>query len=454
MDWKKLSIDERMIKALRDLNYEKPTSVQMKSIPKGLEGKDLFITAATGSGKTYAVLVPTVQKVLNNQENEIQCIYFIPSLELGEQVKTSLDKLLKYCKNYISYFHLSEVISKEERKKKLKEKPKILITTPHNFSTYSSSLNLKSVDTIIVDEADFTLQNMNEIFKIFKGNYQTMMISATLNIKEHYFLKNPVIIEDKTKASIKEYYIKFNSNELVERLLSLYFLTLKYKRMIVYTNHPKHTALIQMVLSGMEVNHTAMLCRHYPFLSRFDIIEKFNSKKINYLISDVFYEKSRNKLNFNIKSRQDLKNKQIELDQIDLENYTHLSRGLDYNGVECVILFEIPISIEDYIHQIGRTGRSSMEGESILFKTFKTSPTWEEIIKREIKEIKRNEKEENFRYRIQDVFEKSEGKHRGFLFKEVKKEIENALAIKNLNKTIVHGYQKKKETPLPDYLFE
>jgi ATP-dependent RNA helicase DDX56/DBP9 len=122
--------------------------------------------------------------------NEILSIYLVPSNELGKQVCEHFKDLSIYCSETVTCLHLTELIEKKERKKKLREKPKMIVTTPNQLliSLDKKELNLETIETIIIDEADFLLSegNISSIDQLKskylkKGVYQCLMISATLD---------------------------------------------------------------------------------------------------------------------------------------------------------------------------------------------------------------------------------------------------------------------------------
>ena len=194
-----IGIDSRLRKAISRLNYIHPTLVQSKSIPLAItSGRDLLVRAKTGSGKTLAYCIPVVQKILawkllvaergddydNDSDGEekkneggaaVKGVILVPTRELCNQVAMVLDDLTYYCADQIKVVVLSSssssAHSKKNRKKGdnsatlqqealLRDRPDIVVATPAGLVTYvrNGQLNLKkSVDTLVVDEADLIL---------------------------------------------------------------------------------------------------------------------------------------------------------------------------------------------------------------------------------------------------------------------------------------------------------
>ena len=106
-------VDARILRALADLGFARPTLVQARAIPLALEGRDILARARTGSGKTVAYCVPVAQKILSRKgldgasHQEVSALILVPTKELAEQVTKHLRKLLAYCENVVTVANLS-----------------------------------------------------------------------------------------------------------------------------------------------------------------------------------------------------------------------------------------------------------------------------------------------------------------------------------------------------------
>ena len=197
-----IGIDSRLRKAISRLNYIHPTLVQSKSIPLAItSGRDLLVRAKTGSGKTLAYCIPVVQKILawkllvaergddyndeddsdGEEKNEggaaVKGVILVPTRELCNQVAMVLDDLTYYCADQIKVVVLSSSSSSAHNKRSkkkggdnatatlqqealLRDRPDIVVATPAGLVTHvrNGQLNLKkSVETLVVDEADLIL---------------------------------------------------------------------------------------------------------------------------------------------------------------------------------------------------------------------------------------------------------------------------------------------------------
>eukprot|EP01080_Neovahlkampfia_damariscottae_P000940 gene940-9848_t len=475
--WTDFGLDDKILYAIKKtLNFYEPTGIQRSVITEALNGKDILAKSATGTGKTAAVLIPTIQKILHSNEDEILSIYLVPSNELGEQINEHFKDLSFYCSKKVSSFHLTESIDKKERKQKLREKPKMIITTPFQLlsSLEKKELNLETVQTIIIDEADFLLSegNLSSIEKLKtkylkKVIFQCMMISATLDteLKNSSLLHDPIIIEDKSKPDVFQYFIncknQMSDGMKVEKMLRLNFLVqfvFKGGKILIFVEQAKTAYSLLILFNQLLIDDVAVLNDSYPILSRSDIIEKFNTDKIRVLITNQdpeFMEKTSQK-------------KKIQ-EEVDFENFS-ISRGIDFNRVSAVINYDIPPSFEEYIHRIGRTARSNQIGIAITFLSNYQRVDEEDVEKEEIwtqildhseeKNIEINEYNldpeniESFRYRIVGIESEIKGQLKNVQLTSIANEIKNSNRIKNKwdsKKTLKHDFLKKSDDELLPY---
>jgi len=229
------NLDRRLIKALSKLGYIYPTLIQSKCIPIIVQGKDVLVRAKTGSGKTIAFSLPILQKILIQKENlsstttsSIKCIILAPTKELVKQIEKHITDLIYYCREIITICSLNDDNLTTQRYR-LQMKPDIIISTPsklisnlkqiqqhHSSSSSSSSsgnvnddnnnniLDLSSVTTLILDEADLILSfgytdDIHSILTKLSKNFQGILMSATLSAELDKFKKitlhQPVLIK-------------------------------------------------------------------------------------------------------------------------------------------------------------------------------------------------------------------------------------------------------------------
>ena len=196
----RIGLDVRLAKAVAKIGFVYPTLVQAQCLPLALQGKDLLVHAKTGSGKTAAYSLPTIQKILQSKERKttsvssstdeagVKAIILVPTRELCSQVYEQIVSFLYFCQDKISVVGLSaETV--EVQKVWLRENPDILISTPARLAIHLKNGDLVlngALDTLVIDEADLVLSfgeedDIHEIVDYIPKTVQTMLMSATLS---------------------------------------------------------------------------------------------------------------------------------------------------------------------------------------------------------------------------------------------------------------------------------
>jgi ATP-dependent RNA helicase DDX56/DBP9 len=211
-------LDRKILKGISKLGFLYPTMVQAKCLPIVLQGKDVLVRARTGSGKTYAFVIPILHKILTmkevngsssgssggngngggseiNSRPSIKTIILAPTKELCKQIETHTTALLYYCRDHITVCSLSDDSSSVQHYH-LQAKPDIVITTPARLvnALQNGLVNLSSVHTLVVDEADLVLSfgyadDVQAILSKMPKIYQGLLFSATLSPELEKFKK-------------------------------------------------------------------------------------------------------------------------------------------------------------------------------------------------------------------------------------------------------------------------
>ena len=224
-------LDRRLIKGLSKLGYTYPTLVQSKSLPISLQGKDILVRARTGSGKTIAFALPTVQKVLENKSStdeaaSIKAIVLAPTKELVKQIEKSFNDLIFYCRDFVSVY---AILSDNQKAvdAKLRSKPDIIVSTPSKLAQQHQrhQVDLSSVLVLVIDEADLVLsygykQDVHTILGGLPKIVQGILMSATLSTELEKFKKvvlhNPAILrleEDKSQGNLLQFYLEATESD-------------------------------------------------------------------------------------------------------------------------------------------------------------------------------------------------------------------------------------------------
>ena len=335
-----LGIAPQMLSVLAQLNFKTPTPIQRKAIPIAIEGKDIIGIAQTGTGKTLALGIPMIQRIL--QANKGKGLIILPTRELAIQINEMLQKIGRP-------FGLKTAVliggsSMGQQVQAIRNKPHIVIGTPGRVIDHlqQKTLNFHDVIVLVLDEADCMLDmgfapQIKQILQATSKNRQTMLFSATMpeNIVKiaNSYMKLPVRVEiarQGTAAEKVEHELfivrKDQKNRLLDKLL------LEYKGSVLIFTRTKFGA--------------KKICR--------DI------RNMGILVAEIH-------------SNRSLAQRRESLDGFKVGRYRVLvatdiaSRGIDVKGIELVINYDLPESADYYVHRIGRTGRAGMVGKAISF---------------------------------------------------------------------------------------
>ncbi|KAL9653127.1 hypothetical protein ABK040_006344 [Willaertia magna] len=419
-NWKSFGLDRRLLISIHDIGFHEPTRIQQIAIPIILGGRDVICNSPTGTGKTAAILIPILQMILqernvvrefnndlnnlNNQKSKV--IYFAPTNELCSQVYQQWKVLAKYCQNECPCLVIDANFEVENFQRM---NPSIIITTPENLlkflkydlqiSNSNTKLLKESLKLIVIDEGDHIMNKQQELIKTiiqnyFSGLFQCILSSATMEEKEaitlkEYLLKNPIRIklnrkENYMEGKLIQYYIQLKQKQGYREELSMTYYLIRHKfyggRVIVYVS-TNRLLKVYTTLRSLGIN-CVMFAYYFPTISKLDIIKLFNQNKYQVLVATMETEEmllghseGKSAL-FNV-IENDLVNhiKRKEHTQYGIEN-TQLARGIDFQRVAGVIYFDLPNSLTQYIHGVGRTARAGNVGISITLVTPHSSAHW------------------------------------------------------------------------------
>jgi len=337
-----LGINAILLDVLRRLNYFHPTPIQLKTIPAGIDGKDVLGIAQTGTGKTLAFGVPMIQR-LTHSDKEMGLI-MVPTRELALQVFETMAKIAGAQKLNCALLMGGE--SMHRQLQQLRANPRIIIATPGRLQDHINqrTCKLDRVSIMVLDEADRMLDmgfapQIKEIVKTVPAQRQTLLFSATmpheLTTLAHSFMKDPQRIEvapqGTAAANVTQelYYVqKFQKLPLLVTLVN------KYKGSILVFSRTKHGAKhITTVLRNNKIN-AAEIHSNKTLKQRVMALEGFKKGIYRVLVATDI-----------------------------------AARGIHVNNIEVVINYDLPQQSSDYVHRIGRTGRAGLSGHAISFAT-------------------------------------------------------------------------------------
>ena len=355
--FEEMDLSKEVLRAIKDMGFTTPSTVQAKTIPLMMSGADVNAIAPTGTGKTCAFGIPMLEYVQLN-EPEVQEVVLAPTRELALQIGDELTKLAKYIKGCrIAVLYGGQPIPKQLAA--LKRKPQILVTTPGRLLDHMNrgNVHLNAVHTMVLDEADEMLnmgfvKDVTRIIEATPDERQMVLFSATTNQDvltiawkyQHDPIEVTVEATKQDRPQIAQYVISTEQNKKIDHLLYLLDADV-YQRVMIFCNTKFMTDRLteRLKKEGYQAE-----CIHGDVKQsqRNVVMNDFRRGKFPILIAtDV------------------------------------AARGIDVDDVEAVINFDLPAENEYYLHRIGRTGRAHKHGVSFSLVTFQESVRMDEILK-------------------------------------------------------------------------
>ena len=346
------NLHERLLKAVTELGFTEPTPVQLVAIPPALQGADLRVIAQTGSGKTAAFVLPMLHALMQDSKprTATRALILLPTRELALQTLQQVELLAQF-----TFIKAALITGGEDFKRQaaaIRKNPDILIGTPGRLLEHQRANNLEfsDLEILILDEADRMLdmgfsEDVLALVNNCNKDRQTLLFSATSGsalfdlakevMREPQVLRlNPVSeLNSKTTQQI----ITADDVKHKERLLMWLLANETYEKAIVFTNTRDQADRLGGVFmtahkAGSSKAKVYVLHGEKDQKDRKQAISRLNQGHINVLIAtDV------------------------------------AARGLDIEGMDMVINFDMPRKGDDYVHRIGRTGRAGNEGLAISF---------------------------------------------------------------------------------------
>ncbi|GHD10100.1 DEAD/DEAH box helicase [Zhihengliuella salsuginis] len=346
-----LGIDGRVLAALSDVGYEKPSPIQAATIPLLLEGNDVVGVAQTGTGKTAAFAVPALSRLaeladLNGPTRNTQVLVLAPTRELALQVAEAFSSYTKHMQD-VTVLPVYGGSPYGPQLSGLRRGAQVVVGTPGRVIDHISkgSLDLSDLQYVVLDEADEMLrmgfaEEVDKILEATPENKQVVLFSATMpssirRISKQY-LRNPQEVTVKSSTStgknIRQRYAQVmgpHKLDAVTRILE----------------SEAHDGVITFVRTKMATE---------------DIADKLKARGFTAAaINGDIPQQQRERTVENLRAGK-----------IDILVATDVAaRGLDVERISHVINYDIPHDTESYVHRIGRTGRAGRTGDAILFMT-------------------------------------------------------------------------------------
>ena len=342
-----LGLAEPLVRALEAKGYTAPTPIQAQAIPYVLEGRDLLGIAQTGTGKTAAFVLPSIQRLVEADKRVLpthcRMLVLAPTRELASQIAESARAYGKFSRMTVATVFGGTSINKNRQD--MSRGVDILVATPGRLLDLIEQrfVSLNLIETLVLDEADQMLDlgfihALRKIVKMVPRQRQTLFFSATMpqSIRElaDQFIKDPALVSIKpastTAERVDQYATLVNQAEK-QALLTMTLRDPSFERALVFTR-TKHGA--DRVVRLLEGNGIAANAIHgnKSQVNRERALAAFKSGEVKVLVATDI-----------------------------------AARGIDVSGVSHVINFELPNVPEQYVHRIGRTARAGNDGIAISF---------------------------------------------------------------------------------------
>lgn len=338
-----LGVSVPILKALRKIQYESPSDIQRELIPVALAGHDILGQARTGTGKTAAFGIPTLQRIDRNKRLQALCL--VPTRELAVQVTGELRRLGEFTELRCVPVYGGQKIQTQIHQ--LGKRPHFVVGTPGRVMDMMGRghLDISQVEYMILDEVDRMLDigfrdDIRKILSHLRGPHQTIFVSATFDDEirrlARQYTREPVEInvsrDQITVDQVHQYFVTAEHRDKF-RLLRIMLEHDAPEAAIVFTN-TKHAArkLTQQLhkcgIEAMEIHGDLMQRK------RDKAMERFRKHRVKVLVAT------------------------------DLA-----ARGIDVQNVTHIINYDLPVDIQVYVHRIGRTARMGAIGKAVSFVT-------------------------------------------------------------------------------------
>lgn len=342
-EFKKLGLTELMLNKVAQVGFVTPSDIQKGVIPAILEGKDVIGKAKTGSGKTAAFLLPTLQRMALGEIKKVLIIS--PTRELSMQI---YEELQLFSVNGIKGVLLVGGKDMKKQVQSLAGNYQFIIATTGRLMDHlqRGNLLLSEVEMVILDEADRLLDmgfldETRDIMDQAVNKKQTALFSATFNHKVmnlvDQFMKNPLLveIEEVTTIDLKTFQHYFIAVGMTRKRALMYTL--------IKEQNPEKCIIFVRTKAQCKLVHDKLFTKNYKVgllhgdlqqYKRDKILAQFKAGEFQYFVAtDV------------------------------------ASRGLHIDNVTHIINFDMPDEVEEYIHRVGRTARMGKSGKAFTFVT-------------------------------------------------------------------------------------
>ncbi|XP_027527669.1 probable ATP-dependent RNA helicase DDX59 [Neopelma chrysocephalum] len=346
---------------LKNAGYEVPTPIQMQMIPVGLMGRDIVASADTGSGKTAAFLLPVIMKVLNETETP-SALILAPTRELAIQIERQAKELMAGLPNMRTVL-LVGGLPLPPQLHRLKQSVKVIIATPGRLLEIlkQSSVQLHGIKIVVVDEVDTMLkmgfqQQVLDILEDISQDHQTILVSATIPVGIEHLANQ--LLHNFVRITIGEKNLPCSN----------------VRQIILWVEEPSKKKKLFEILNDEKLFKPPVLVFVDCKLGA-DLLSDAVHKITGLQCTAMHSEKSQ-------VERTDILQGLLQEKYEVIVSTGVLGRGLDLVNVKLVVNFDMPSSMDEYVHQVGRAGRLGHSGTAITFINNNSKKLFWDVVKR------------------------------------------------------------------------
>ncbi|XP_071421378.1 probable ATP-dependent RNA helicase DDX59 isoform X1 [Pithys albifrons albifrons] len=346
---------------LKNSGYEVPTPIQMQMIPVGLIGRDIVASADTGSGKTAAFLLPVIMKVLSETETP-SALILAPTRELAIQIERQAKELMAGLPNMRTVL-LVGGLPLPPQLHRLRQSVKVIIATPGRLIEIlkQSSVQLHGIKIVVVDEVDTMLkmgfqQQVLDILEDISHDHQTILVSATIPVGIEHLANQ--LLHNFVRITIGEKNLPCSN----------------VRQIILWVEEPSKKKKLFEILNDEKLFKPPVLVFVDCKLGA-DLLSDAVHKITGLQCTAMHSEKSQ-------VERTDILQGLLQEKYEVIVSTGVLGRGLDLVNVKLVVNFDMPSSMDEYVHQVGRAGRLGHSGTAITFINNNSKKLFWDVVKR------------------------------------------------------------------------
>src|SRR5690606_3537901 len=343
-----LNLNTPLYNALDDLGFTQPTPIQEQAFNVVASGKDVVGIAQTGTGKTFAYMLPILKNLKFSKQDNPRVLVLVPTRELVVQVVEEIEKLAKYIN--VRVLGVYGGVNINQQKQDVAQGLDIIVATPGRVFDLAMShvLQLKSIQKVVIDEVDVMLDlgfrhQLLNLFDIMPERRQNIMFSATMTEEVDELINEFFVTPERVTVAV--------SGTPLENI--------RQQRYDVPNFYTKVNLLTHLLRDRETFNKVLVFVSHKKMADRlFEALDQLFKEELCVIHSNKTQ-------NYRLRSIEQFRE---GINRILIATDV-MARGLDIDNISHVINFDTPHYPENYMHRIGRTGRAERKGEAVMFST-------------------------------------------------------------------------------------